>query len=85
MWDAILEVWRSKRGPELVKAPSRWHRRKCGVTCEVSYDVDLVEQCTVKAVSSDLEKCKHVDELWMPQSLLPEGVGPEIVRGFEGP
>ena len=93
-WDAILEVWRPDRGPEPVKAPSG-DRRKCGVTCVVSYDVDLVEQCTkkaalwcrqrtVKPVSLDLEKCKHVGELWMPQKSPSWRGRPRACEGFWG-
>ena len=39
------------------------HRRKCGLICVEVYsksDADIVEHCTVKTVSSDLEKCNHV-------------------------
>ena len=47
----------------------------------MSHGVDL-EQCTVKAVSSDLEKYNHVGRLWTLQKSLPWRDGPSASGVF---
>ena len=55
MQDAILKVPRAHRWPELAGVPTGLCRCKCGL---------IYGEGTVKAVSSDSEKCNHVGELW---------------------